>query len=218
MGFYAHCADRAFCSPRRSNASRDLRTAGGAVMKTGVVSRYHPLLATLHWLLAVLIIAMLCIGFLVLAPMPSIDPQKIGILLVHMSIGMAILALMVARFIVRIRTSRPADATTGYPRLDRLAPIIHYGFYVLVLLMVGSGYATAILAGLNKSVFQGSGDPLPESFDIYPSFVAHGYVALLLVGFISLHVAAALYHQFVRKDGLWRRMWFGRRTLDASGE
>jgi hypothetical protein len=92
-------------------------------MKTAVVSRYHPLLATLHWLLAVLIIAMLCIGFLVLAPMPSIDPQKIGILLVHMSIGMAILALMVARFIVRIRTSRPADATTGYPRLDRLAPI-----------------------------------------------------------------------------------------------
>ena len=119
-------------------------------MKTALVSGYHPLLVTLHWLLAVLIIAMLCIGFLVLAPMPSTDPQKIGILLVHMSIGMAILALMVARFIVRIRTSRPADATTGHPRLDRLAPIIHYGFYVLVLLMVGSGYATAILAGIEQ--------------------------------------------------------------------
>jgi hypothetical protein len=93
MGFYAHCADRAFFSPCRSNASRDLRTAGGTVMKTVLVSRYHPLLVTLHWLLAVLIIAMLCIGFLVLAPMPSTDPRKIGILLVHMSIGMAILAL-----------------------------------------------------------------------------------------------------------------------------
>src|ERR1700732_492067 len=122
MGFYAHGADRAFCSPRRSNASRDLRTAGGTVMKTALVSRYHPLLVTLHWLLAVLIIAMLCIGFLVLAPLPSTDPREIGVLLVHMSIGMAILALMVASFIVPIRTPRPA-ATTGYPRLDRLAPI-----------------------------------------------------------------------------------------------
>jgi hypothetical protein len=45
-------------------------------MKTTLVSRYHPLLVTLHWLLAVLIIAMLCIGFLVLAPMASTDPQK----------------------------------------------------------------------------------------------------------------------------------------------
>jgi cytochrome b561 len=187
-------------------------------MKTILVSRYHPLLVLLHWLLAVLIVAMLCIGFMVLEPMPNVDPQKIDILLIHMSVGMLILALMVIRFIIRMRMSRPAPATTGSQPLDRLAPVTHYGFYVLVLLMVGSGYATAIFAGLNKSVFQHSGDPLPESFEIYPSFVAHGYVALLLVGFISLHVAAALYHQFVRKDGLWRRMWFGRRTLDASGE
>ena len=187
-------------------------------MKTAVVFRYHPLLATLHWLLAVLIIAMLCIGFLVLAPMSNVDPQKIGILLVHMSVGMAILALMVARFIVRIRTSRPADATTGYPRLDRLAPIIHYGFYVLVLLMVGSGYATAILAGLNKSVFQGSGDPLPPDFSIYPTFVAHDTLAALLAGFIVLHVLASLFHQFVLKDGLLRRMLFGRRGPTSSAQ
>jgi hypothetical protein len=36
---------------------------------------------------------------------------------------------------VRMRTSRPADPTTGYPLLDRIAPISHYGFYILVLLM-----------------------------------------------------------------------------------
>src|SRR6478672_6423776 len=60
---------------------------GGAAMKTVLVSRYHPLLVTLHWLLAVLIPAMLCVGFFLLAPMPNIDPQKIGILLIHMSVG-----------------------------------------------------------------------------------------------------------------------------------
>jgi cytochrome b561 len=43
-------------------------------MKTNLVSRYHPLLVTLHWLLAALIVATLCIGFFLLAPMPNIDP------------------------------------------------------------------------------------------------------------------------------------------------
>jgi len=180
------------------------------------VARYHPLLVALHWLLAFLIIAALFAGFFLLAAMPNSDPQKIRVLLVHMAAGMTILALMVVRFIVRMLTSRPAPATTGHPLPDRIAPITHYGFYVLVLLMVGTGYATAILAGLNRIVFQGSGEPLPESFAAYPTFIAHGYIALLLAGFIVLHVLAALYHQFIRKDRLFRRMWFGRRAAKAA--
>jgi cytochrome b561 len=176
--------------------------------------RYHPLLVTLHWLLAVLIIAMLRIGFFGLAEMPSSDPRKIGVLLLHMSAGMLILALMAIRFVVRMRTSKPASATTGYPLLDRLAPVLHFGFYLLVLFMVATGYATAILAGLNRIVFQGSGEPLPPSFSAYPSFAAHAVLATLLAGLIVLHIAAALYHQFARKDRLLRRMWFGRRFVD----
>ena len=52
------------------------------------VFRYHPLLVTLHWVLAVLIIAALAMGFFVLAAMPNVDPQKIGVLRVHMAGGM----------------------------------------------------------------------------------------------------------------------------------
>jgi cytochrome b561 len=54
--------------------------------------------------------------------------------------------------------------------------------------------------------------PSSSAGEFYPTFVAHGYLALLLVGCIVLHVLAALYHQFVRKDRLFRRMWFGRRV------
>jgi cytochrome b561 len=181
-------------------------------MTPAMVSRYHPLLATLHWLLAILLVAMLGIGFFVLAAMPNNDPNKIGILLIHMSVGMLILVLMVLRFVVRCWTSKPPQATTGHRSLDKIAPIIHYGFYLLVILMVGTGFATSILAGLNRSVFQGSGDPLPARFEDYATFVAHGYLALVLAGLVFLHVVAALYHQFVRKDGLLRRMWFGPRA------
>jgi cytochrome b561 len=78
--------------------------------------------------------------------------------------------------------------------------------------MVTSGFATAIIAGLNRSVFQRTGEPLPADFDVYPSFVAHSYLATILAVLIGLHVLAALYHQFVRKDHLLSRMAFGRRT------
>ena len=102
--------------------------------------------------------------------------------------------------------------TTGYPLLDRIAPISHDGFYVLVLLMVGGGFTTAILAGLPAIVLGGSGAPLPPTFKIYPSFLAHGYIATILAGFIVLHVLAAFYHQFVRRDRLFARMFYGHRA------
>jgi cytochrome b561 len=175
------------------------------------VSRYHPLLVTLHWLLAVLIIAMVFVGFFMLAATSNSDPGKINVLLWHMSGGMVILALMIIRFIVRLKTAKPPHLPTAYPVLDRVVPVFHYGFYVVILLMVTTGYTTALLAGLNRIAFQGSGDPLPPSFAAYPTFVAHFYLAVLLTGMIILHVLAAFYHQFALKDGLFRRLAFGRR-------
>jgi hypothetical protein len=69
--------------------------------------------------------------------------------------------------------------------------------------------ATAIIGLLNKSVFQGcGGDPLPSSFALYPTFVAHRYLAALLSGPIDLHVAASAHHQFVLKNALLRPMLF----------
>jgi cytochrome b561 len=172
------------------------------------VSHYHPLLVTLHWVLAALIIAELTLGFLGLAAISNSDPQNIGILQAHMLGGMLILVLMVIRFVVRVWTSRPADAATGNPRFDRIAPVTHYGFYVVVLLMVGTGFATAIIAGLGEIMFGPPGAPLPRRLIIYPTLVAHAVVGKLLVGFVILHVLAAFYHQFIRKDALFQRMFF----------
>jgi cytochrome b561 len=165
-------------------------------------SRYHPLLVALHWLLAVLILAALAVGFLVLAAMPNAQPAKIAVLRWHMAGGMLILALMLVRFVVRLLTAKPAPA-------NRLASIVHYGFYLLVVLMVGTGFATGLLAGLPEIVFAQSGAPLPESFAAYPTFQAHFWLATLLAALVVLHVVAALYHQLVRRDGLLRRMGFG---------
>jgi cytochrome b561 len=182
------------------------------MMKT--VSRYHPLLVALHWLLAVMITGSLLVGFFVLAATPNTDPAKLDLLELHMAGGMTILLLMAIRLAVRWRTAKPAAATIGNAFADRLAPVTHYGFYVLVFLMVVTGYTTGILAGLNRSVFARSGEPLPADFADYPTFVAHGLLAGILAGFVALHVFAALYHQYWLKDGLFRRIWFGGGRLD----
>jgi cytochrome b561 len=110
-------------------------------------------------------------GFFKLAVKPNSDPQKIGVLLIHMSVAMSILALTAIRFIVRLWMTSPADVATGYPVLDRVAALAHYGFYVLVSSMAATTLATAMLAGLNRTVFQGSGEPLPRvSRHIRPSW------------------------------------------------
>jgi cytochrome b561 len=175
-----------------------------------LASRYQPVLVALHWLLALMIIGLLCLGFFVLADMPNTDPKKLDILVWHMSGGMFVLVLMILRLIIRRWSARPATATTGSPRLDRLASIAHHSLYVIVFLMIASGWTTGWLI---SGAFQPNGEPLPKTFDVLPTFQVHAVLATLLTILIAAHVAAALYHQFVLKDALFRRMWFGKRTI-----
>jgi cytochrome b561 len=178
-----------------------------------LASRYQPVLVALHWLLALMIIGLLCLGFFVLADMPNTDPKKLDILVWHMAGGMFVLVLMILRFIIRRWSARPATATTGSPLLDRLASIAHRSLYVIVFLMIASGWSTGWLI---SGAFQPNGEPLPDSFAVFPTFQAHAVLAALLAILIAAHVAAALYHQFALKDGLFRRMWFGQRTIVAA--
>jgi cytochrome b561 len=175
-----------------------------------VASRYQPVLVALHWLLALMIIGLLCLGFFVLANMPNTDPRKLDILVWHMAGGMFVLLLMILRIIIRVWSARPAAATTGSPLLDRLASIAHHSLYVIVFLMIASGWYTGWLI---SGVFQPNGGPLPNTFAVFLSFQAHAVLATLLAILIAAHVVAALYHQFVLKDGLFRRVWFGQRTI-----
>ena len=177
-------------------------------------NKYHPALVVLHWALAWFILASLAFGFLVLAPLANADTRKLDMLQWHMGLGMAILAAMLVRGVVRWRSARPAPAGVGTPASARAAGWAHVAFYGLVVAMVATGYATALGAKLDEIVFARSGAPLPATFDAYPSFVAHGWIASLLAVLIALHVAGALWHWLVRRDGVMRRMGVGGRRVD----
>jgi cytochrome b561 len=158
-----------------------------------------------------MIIGGLIMGTFVLAATPNDDPFKMTSLTMHMSMGILILVLMVFRLIVRFATSKPPHADIGNALLNKGAIAAHWLFYLLVLAMCASGLATANMAGLPDIVFGGSGEPMPANFDDIPPRAAHGVIAVLLALLIASHVAAGLYHQYVRKDGLFGRMWFGDR-------
>ena len=175
--------------------------------------RYHPALVVLHWLLALLIISELLFGKFGLSAVPNSDPAKVGLLLPHMALGMAILALMLIRVLVRWRTALPPEADTGIPALNRVGKLTHWVTYAVVIGMSVSGFALSLAAGLPDIVFAGSGDPLPADFSAFTARAVHGALATVLGLLLILHVTAALYHQFIRKDRLFARTWFGARRL-----
>jgi len=183
-------------------------------MSAARANKYHPALAILHWTLAWFIIASLAFGFLVLAPMPNTDPHKLDMLQWHMGLGMAIFAAMLVRLVVRRRTARPAPAGLGGRASARAAAWAHVAFYLLVFAMVASGYATGLIARLNEIVFARSGAPLPPTFDAYPTFHIHGWIATILATLIGLHALGALWHWLGLRDRVLGRMGFGGRRIE----
>lgn len=176
------------------------------------MNRYHSALVILHWLLALMIIGGLIMGSSVLAATPNSEPQKLFYLRMHMSMGIAILVLMIVRLIIRSVTAKPAHADIGYGVLNALGRVTHYAFYLVVIALAASGLATANMAGLPEIVFGGSGAPLPASFDAFPPRAAHRVLACVLAVLVAGHVLASLHHQFIRRDSLFSRMWFGDRS------
>jgi cytochrome b561 len=183
-------------------------------MNTQAVLRFHPVLVALHWGLGALIIADLAIGTFVLVHIPNDSPMKIEALRAHTTAGIAILTLVLLRLAVRAGTAKPADVSTGNAFLDRVAWLSHRLLYVAILGLAGSGLLMGLQAHVPQAVFFGHGR-LPASFWDYSLRGIHYFFARSLIALIALHVAGALYHTFVLRDGLLRRMWFGRRRADA---
>jgi cytochrome b561 len=185
-------------------------------MPDAMVSRYHPALVVLHWVLALLIIVALTLGALVMVKIPNTSPMKIEALRSHMSGGMAILVLMLIRLAIRSSTPHPAPASAGHPLLDRLAWASHRLFYVTVVAMAFSGTTMALQTGLFGTVFAGHGS-VPPDFWAYPIRWVHYLLSRILMVLIAVHAIAALYHALVLRDGLLGRMFFGRRKIAPEG-
>ncbi len=181
-------------------------------MTTGVrtspnVTRYHPLLVSLHWIIALMAAASLVGGLLVLQATPNSDPMKPIYLRGHMAGGLVLGVLMVLRLLTRLRTARPQAA--GTPRLHRASQVAHWALYLVMFAMVFTGIGMAALGGL-WPILSGGAVVLPETFALLPPHAGHELFARVLIGLIAVHLLAALWHAGTGKS-VWGRMWFGNR-------
>lgn len=174
---------------------------------TAAVTRYHPLLVALHWIVALMIAASLFGGLVLLSTTPNDDPLKPVYLQGHMAGGLALAAIMVIRLVTRLTTAKPGPIGDGWQ--PRVARITHWVLYGLIFAMLSTGIGMAALAGL-WPLLSGGTVVLPASFSSLPPHAGHELFARLLIALVLLHVAAAVWHA-VRGDRIFRRMGFGER-------
>ena len=167
---------------------------------------YGTLAISLHWRSAVLILILIGSGFRAAnSPDPSL---KAAILRVHVPIAIAVLALTLVRIAWWFGFDQRPERVGGSPAWqEHGVRAVHLLFYVVILGMIASGIGMMVLSGAAPLIFGEAGSSLPN-FSNYPPRIPHGIGAWLLVVLLMLHAGAALYHQFVRRDGLLWRMWF----------
>lgn len=172
-------------------------------------ARYSRGAIVLHWLIALLIILNVVAAFV------SEDMSKADRAIVmgnHKAIGITILVLTVARIVWRLMHKAPPLMETLKAWEAALARVVHAGFYFLMLAVPVTGWAlaSAFSKGKPVSLFGlvgvpalpvGSDEPTVDMFG-----ELHEVLAFAMIGLFVLHIAAALKHQFLDKDGTVRRM------------
>jgi len=174
-----------------------------------MVSAYSRPARWLHWSAALAVLALLGTGF---AAANAADPAgKAALLRLHLPLGLLALGLTLARLVVwrrEARAGRRPAAVAGLPSWQAgAAKAVHALLLALSLGMAGSGMALMALSGAAPAIF--AGRLLPDFQDFAPR-IPHGIGGRLLALLVVLHVAAALHHALIRRDGTLARMGLGR--------
>jgi cytochrome b561 len=171
-------------------------------------AHYTPTAKVLHWL----VVALLVLQFSVAWTMPHIGRNTVpnDRINLHFSLGVVILAVIVARLIWRWTHHEPAPAD-GLPRLYVTAAwLVHYLLYLLLLIIPLLGWANASFRGYDVTLF--GAVTMPKLLATRaPGFAwtgdVHVFIATwVLLAVIALHIAAVCYHAAIRRDGVLSRM------------
>jgi cytochrome b561 len=173
---------------------------------TGGGRRFTPLQRLLHWLMAICIIAQLLIG---VGMESTVLPKYLTLISIHRSLGIVILALALVRLAVRLRSGAPPLPADLPGPMKLAAKLSHVALYVLMLAMPLIGWAMLSAAGYPIVIFGSVWLPalLPQSDRLHALlWDVHFSLAFLFFAVILMHVAAALFHALVRRDGVFSAM------------
>ena len=170
------------------------------------VQRFTPLQRLLHWVLAICILAMLFIG---VGMVSSVEPKYLTLVSIHKPLGMAILVLALIRLVVRLRYGAPPLPADLPEPMKLAAHLSHYALYALMIALPLIGWGMLSAAAYPVKIWGGVTLPaiLPQSDSLHTAlWNAHFYLAFVFFALILMHVAAALFHALVRRDGVFDTM------------
>lgn len=167
--------------------------------------RYGTVAVTIHWVTAALIVALFATGLLAAGQAES--TAKLALLRFHLPLGVAVLVLTLLRIVWWWVIDRHPELPADQPGWQKfVAQAVHIALYVVILLLASSGIATLVLSGALPAILAGT--MLPDLETVLPRLV-HGVASRVMLGLLALHIGAALWHQFVRRDRLLARMGIG---------
>jgi len=175
---------------------------------------YDSVTRATHWFVAGLAVIVVALGWAI-TETPRNTPSRDFVLLLHRSVGLAILATMVFRggWVWR-HPAPPLPASVG--RFERrLARSTHLVLYVIFIVMPVLGYVNAAAAGHPVDLFGVvSIPPLVPENDRLSQFAIAGHLVgqYLVYFFVALHVVGALWHGILKRDRVLERMLPVRRT------
>ena len=168
-------------------------------------TQFTPLSRLLHWLMAAMVLTMLCIGVAMMASLADYHT----LVSIHRPLGIAILILVVVRFVNRLVSRVPPFPAT-MSRAERLAATAsEYTMYGLmfVLPLVGWGMLSAARYPIGLYGPLHLPPILPHDIVLYSVLrKAHTILAYLFILMILAHLGAILFHTLVVRDGILRRM------------
>jgi cytochrome b561 len=173
----------------------------------------------LHWTMAAMVLTMLCIGVAMVASLPNYH----ALVSIHRPLGIAILLLVVVRFVNRLLHPPPPFPAT-MSRAERLAATASeftmYGL-MFVLPLVGWGmlsaahYPIVLYGSLHLPAILPPNAPLSAALREGHTILAYFFFMMFIA-----HVGAVLFHTLIVRDGLFKRMapWHIRPQRPASTE
>ncbi|MFM0308435.1 cytochrome b [Paraburkholderia sp. RL17-383-BIF-A] len=174
-------------------------------------THFSPLARLLHWTMAPLIIAMLFIGVGMVATVSRAHNTLIAI---HKPLGIALLLLVVVRVGVRLTRGSP-PLPDDMPTPQRFAAkASHLVLYALMAAMPLIGWAMLSAAGYPVTLYGPLHLPpiTPHNVELFALLRAlHTWLAFALFATVLLHLAAALFHGLIRRDGVFSSMARGER-------
>ncbi|MGA7809246.1 cytochrome b [Bradyrhizobium sp.] len=168
--------------------------------------RFNPLQRGLHWLMAICIIAMLFIGVTMVS---IVAPTYLPLITTHETLGTVIFVLVCIRLVLRLYFGAPPLPVDLPTPIKMVATLSQYALYGLMIVMPLLGWAMLSAERYPVMLYWKSVLPqvLPQSESAHTwLWRAHHYLAFAFFALILMHVAAALFHALVRRDGVFQSM------------